>query len=347
MPRVVRARTIRLYEILALVNLIAVHLFLQRTRMAPPFLDLIDTLVEYLPQFLYLMAGGMVARGVWAATRGRFRRWVRRLRRWRWWVETLRLIVTIGIVLHAYSFLKVLMPLATSRQADALLWKIDRLLLFGHSPNVLFLELFAHPSSLLFVDWTYEHVFQWSLYLALALGLSAPSNRVRVSLVSAMTWLWVSGGWLYYTLPSLGPAYAFPEVWAAHREALARSTYLQSELMRNFQNVLHTARTGQPRPIAIMYGIAAFPSLHVAFQTYLALWLRRVAPAWGPLAIAAAIVIFVGSVVTGWHYLVDSLAGVAMALIVWALIVPNLDLTRFRGTIHDSGAEAAGAQAPR
>lgn len=98
------------------------------------------------------------------------------------------------------------------------------------------------------MDWTYEHVFQWSLYLALTLGLSAPSNRIRVSLVSAITWLWIAGGWLYYTLPSLAPIYAFPEVWSVHREALMRSAYLQGELMRNFQNVLHTATTLQHPP---------------------------------------------------------------------------------------------------
>lgn len=329
MPRAVRARTLRSYEILALLNLIAVHLFLQRTRMAPPFLEFLDTLAQFVPQITYLAAAGLAARGVVAALRGRFRPWLRRLRRWRWWLETIRLIATVGIVLHAYSFLKVLMPLATSRQADAILWNLDRLLLFGYSPNVLFLELFSNPTALLVVDWTYEHVFQWSLYLALALGLSAPSDRVRVSLVSAMTWLWIVGGWLYYTLPSLGPAYAFPEVWAAHREALSRSFFLQSELMRNFQNVLHTAHTGQPRPIHIMYGIAAFPSLHVAFQTFLALYVRALAPIWGPLAITAAIVIFVGSVVTGWHYLADSLAGALMAAMLYALLNRSYGISRY------------------
>lgn len=337
MPRVARARTIRPYEVVALLNLVAVHLFLQRTRMAPPFLELVGTLVEFVPRFLYLAAVGLVARGAWAAVRGRFRPWLRRLRRWRWWLEMMRLVVTIGVVLHAYAFLKVLMPLATTRRADALLWDIDRMLLFGHSPNVLFLELFSTPSALFLIDWTYEHVFQWSLYLALALGLSAPSNRVRVSLVSAMTWLWIAGGWLYYTLPSLGPAYAFPEVWAAHRDALSRSIYLQGELMKNFQNVLHTARTGQPRPIAIMYGIAAFPSLHVAFQTYLALWLRRLAPAWGPLAIVAAIVIFVGSVVTGWHYLVDSLVGALLGLGVYRASSLSEEPVRHIPARHQAG----------
>ena len=317
MSPLTRARMTRAYEIVALLNLIAVHLFLQRTRIAPPFLEFVDTLIEFVPQFLYLTAGGLLARGAWAAAHRRFRPWIRRLRRWRWWVETLRLVLTIGLVLHAYAFLKVLMPLATSSQADATLWNIDRLLLVGHSPSVMFLELFSAPTALLLIDWTYEHVFQWSLYLALAFGLSAPSNRVRISLVSAMTWLWIAGGWLYYTLPSLGPAYAYPEVWAVHREALARTTYLQGELMRNFQNVLHTARTGESRPIAIMYGVAAFPSLHVAFQTFLAFFVRRVAPAWGSLVIAAAIVIFVGSVVTGWHYLTDSLTGAAMGWIAF------------------------------
>lgn len=333
-PNIRRRFPLRMYEILAITNLVAVHLFLARTGMAPPFGEFIDTLATYVPQFLILIALGIAVRTVRATFSGALGPWLARLRRWRWWIETLRLTLAIGLVLHAYAFVKVLLPLATSRQADALLWEIDRALLFGHSPSVLFLELFSGPTSLRLVDWTYEHLFQWSLYGAIAFGLSSPSNRLRVALTSAMSWLWVCGGWLYYTLPSLGPIYAFPEIWAAHEQYLIRSRHLQSELLRNFTNVLHTARTGQPRPIHIMYGIAAFPSLHVAFQSFLALFAARAAPRWTLTATLIAGTIFLGSVVTGWHYLVDAVAGVIMAIVCSLAISRTYRLPRHRQLIE-------------
>jgi len=63
-----------------------------------------------------------------------------------------------------------------------------------------------------------------------------------------------------------------------------------------------------------LYAVAAFPSLHVAFQTLVFLWMRRVWR-WGGLVFGViAVTILIGSVVTGWHYFVDGIAG---ALIAW------------------------------
>src|SRR5262249_26055266 len=60
-------------------------------------------------------------------------------------------------------------------------------------------------------------------------------------------------------------------------------------------------------------GIAAFPSLHVASQLYSALWVRRLAPTLGFVLLLTVGVLFVGSIVTGWHYLIDSVAGLVLA----------------------------------
>ncbi len=66
--------------------------------------------------------------------------------------------------------------------------------------------------------------------------------------------------------------------------------------------------------INILLGIAAFPSLHVAFQALLWLCVRRLSQ-WGGIVFGVAFVIMsFGSVITGWHYLIDALAGVAMAV---------------------------------
>jgi membrane-associated phospholipid phosphatase len=89
---------------------------------------------------------------------------------------------------------------------------------------------------------------------------------------------------------------------------------LQAILMRNYQNVIR-AWNGQPitEPIRIMFGVGAFPSLHVASQMYVFLCARRVWRTGQVLFGIFVLLIFLGSMITGWHYLIDSLAGLLMA----------------------------------
>ena len=59
-------------------------------------------------------------------------------------------------------------------------------------------------------------------------------------------------------------------------------------------------------------GISAFPSMHVALAAWFALVLRARRVAW--LGAAYVIGIFAGSIILGWHYAVDGVAGIAVAI---------------------------------
>ena len=65
---------------------------------------------------------------------------------------------------------------------------------------------------------------------------------------------------------------------------------------------------------SIVLGIGAFPSLHVAAQMYVFLWMRRLWTSGEVLFGIFVVVIFLGSMITGWHYFIDGVAGVALAL---------------------------------
>jgi membrane-associated phospholipid phosphatase len=89
-------------------------------------------------------------------------------------------------------------------------------------------------------------------------------------------------------------------------------------LMKNYRAVIRLANGGSPEKIILSFGIAAFPSLHVATQTQIAIWMSKW---WRPGAILfalAAFFVFIGSMITGWHYLIDSIAGVALAFATYA-----------------------------
>jgi membrane-associated phospholipid phosphatase len=70
---------------------------------------------------------------------------------------------------------------------------------------------------------------------------------------------------------------------------------------------------GQAAQVYLGLGIAAFPSLHVATQVLVAIWFSRVWRGGTIIFTIAAFFVFIGSMITGWHYLIDGIAGVAIA----------------------------------
>ena len=198
-------------------------------------------------------------------------------------------------------------PLLHPRLFDRQLWDFDQAMLLGHSPNILFLDVFSHPLALRFFDWTYANVFIASITVATTFFLSEKDQRIRVGFANSNTLMWIVGAWLYVLVPSLGPAYRFPQVWLPLSAMLTHTQGLQHLLMTNYQHVLRN------EAVNVFLGIAAFPSLHVAFEFLVWLWVRRVWRAGAILFAIFTVIIFLGSVVTGWHYLIDSLAGLALA----------------------------------
>lgn len=66
-------------------------------------------------------------------------------------------------------------------------------------------------------------------------------------------------------------------------------------------------------------GISAMPSLHIAGTVWIALIVRNLWPRLSPLAWAYVWVIWLGSVMLGWHYATDGLVGAVGALLCWRL----------------------------
>lgn len=299
------------FELFTIVNLVAIALFARDTLTVSPLVMIVAFTAGLLP---YALAGVFV-RAVLAAIRRRHG-YFRIIKRGAWTLETLRLVFFTGVMIYTYGWIKLSVPVLHRRLFDQQLWDLDRLLFFGLSPNVLFLSLFGSGSLLRAIDWSYGNIFYASITIALSYFFSHPSRRVRIAFANGNTALWLIGAWLYMLVPSLGPAFRFPDLWFAHEAALRTTQSLQALLMRNYVNVQrHAAGVPLNAPIRIVFGIAAFPSLHVAFQTYVFLWMRRLWTSGEVLFGFFVFAIFLGSIVTGWHYVIDGLAGIALA---WA-----------------------------
>jgi hypothetical protein len=221
----------------------------------------------------------------------------------------------------AYGWIKLAVPLLHPRLFDQELWDLDAKLFLGHSPNEFFLALFSAPAVLRAIDWSYANIFYASLLIASAFFASSTSRRLRVAFMNSNVLLWLAGAWLYVAVPSLGPAYRFPEVWLPLAGLLDRTQTLQRVLMSNYQSVLAFLHGAANRPVQILFGIAAFPSLHVGFQTLAFLWMRRMWRGGEVIFGVFVVAILIGSLVTGWHYLIDGIAGIALAWLCYCAAI--------------------------
>lgn len=314
-------KRVHFFEIVAVANLAMVALLFHASAgiAGSPLRHLVTLSIGIGMQ----AAGGIAIRSLVALVR-RDRGYFAAIRQPAWILETLRMVVFGAVVVIGYGWTKLVVPIYHPRDFDQTLWELDRLLCFGIAPTTFLLDLFNAGPFLRAIDWSYGYIFFASASVAYAFFLSSPDRRLRVAFANGNAVLWIGGSWLYFLIPSLGPAFRFPEVWFAHAESLKVTQSVQALLMRNYQNVLRAA-SGMPvtEPIRIVFGIAAFPSLHVAFQTYVFLWMRRVWVAGEVLFGIFAATIFIGSMITGWHYLVDGLAGFVMAYLCYRFCFPR------------------------
>jgi len=303
------------YEVITLVNLAIIAYFSGTIVLS----SLPATLAAFIPTLGGYAAVGVAVRALVAWRRGELRAYWRVLRSTGWLSDTVRLVIFGSLMVHTYFWIKLVVPLLHPRLYDQELWNIDQKMFLGLSPNVLFLNVFANGVVLKVIDWSYARIFFISMSIAFMFFLSSPSRRLRAAFSTGNTILWIAGAWLYLLVPSVGPAFRFPDVWLPFAYGLDMTQHFQAFLMKNYQAVLRLPRGGSISDVQLTLGVAAFPSLHVAFQSFVFLWMRRL---WiyGEIVFGVfAFVILIGSVVTGWHYLIDGIAGIVLAIVAYKI----------------------------
>ena len=315
------------YELVIVANLLLIHALMMRNTNAV-LTTLPLTLLVAVPSVGLQGAVGVLIRLVIGYFRGNAGAYLREIRKPAWILESVRLVIGAAMVLHVYGWIKLAVPLLHPRLFDQQLWDLDRSIFFGISPNIFFLNLFSGDIALRTVDVTYAFVFGTGLAVAIGYFVSSPSKRLQVAFISGHTIMWFAGAWLYVLVPALGPAYRFPDVWLQYTQQLHITQGLQATLWQNYANTLKIPHGGR-QPVNIMLGIAAFPSMHMAFQSFIFLWFRRLWT-WGEVLFAIfVLMIFLGAMITGWHYLIDLIAGLLLAWLAWFATSRRYRILRF------------------
>jgi hypothetical protein len=220
-----------LFELFAVANLVLIAL------LAHASLPIVGSPLRHLLVFsvgIGMQAlAGIAIRCVVALVR-RDHSYLRVIRTRAWIVDTLRLIVGGALVVVVYGWIKLVVPLYHARLFDAELWELDRPALLRRRADHVLLDVFDAPAFLRVVDWSYANIFFVSASIAFAWALSHPERRIRVAFANGNALLWISGGWLYMLLPSVGPARVSPRSGLRIRESLrtTQTRHLQSPLQR-------------------------------------------------------------------------------------------------------------------
>jgi hypothetical protein len=245
-------------------------------------------------------------------------------------------LVSFYVTYLAYRNLKSMVPLLRPGDLfDRQLADVDRALFAGHDPAALLHSLLGTaPTQALSIAYMLFFAFIPGT-LAAALVFS-PNLQAGLFYATAQSINWVLGAASYFILPSLGPVYAEPSLFAHLPQSEAGK--LQSVLLDQRLEFLRDPIAGTAQ------SIAAFSSLHVSifFTAVLAahmLGLRRSLRlgSWVLLGLTVAATVYLG-----WHYVVDDVGGllIGVAAIGLARVLTGFDLRAARRVPSPSPASA-------
>jgi hypothetical protein len=230
--------------------------------------------------------------------------------------------VVLALFMGAFLYNKTIIPQIEPFSWDPRLSRWDSMLFLGHHPWQVLDPLFGSAAMIYMLDWIY---FAWVplLFVAWAGLLASPriARDVREQFWLATILSWVAIGIVMATtLSSAGPCFApllFPELAPAYQplnERLAElngHVVLGSSVSKAYLWAIYAGGFDEPG------GISAMPSMHNAQAALLALTAFRIDRRLGLLLSAYATLIFVGSIMLAWHYAVDGIVGVVMAVLIW------------------------------
>ena len=229
-------------------------------------------------------------------------------------------LVTIVLVATAYTWSKLLIPGIHPRLFDAQLRSLDLLLTCGVDPGVFVRVLIGGAPWFARILGSVYGAFVWISLAGTAWYAAAPRVAARRRFVPAVASLWLIGSWGYLAVPALGPVFVDEAVWIEVHPLMPNLSDTAYWLALNYQATKQML-AGESETIVAWYGVAAMPSLHVGLTTLLALWAPSRVGNWLWWIIAA--LMFVGSVASGWHWLVDSIAGAVLAGAVYLIARPQ------------------------
>jgi membrane-associated phospholipid phosphatase len=173
-------------------------------------------------------------------------------------------------------------------------------------------------------DRLYHSAWLLELLAAFALIVIGRGRRHLLGYCVSMIVLFYVGRLLGVFNPVMGPAFHRPDVFA----------YLDGSLTSKAMEKLAQVMSQPPETLErtsgiLLGGVSAMPSLHIAMVALTAIWLGAVRRWTLFVTVPWVLLVWMSTVVLGWHYIVDGAAGLLLAAA--SALVTQYALARGRG----------------
>jgi PAP2 superfamily len=239
-------------------------------------------------------------------------------------------ILLMTLMLIAFAQMKNLIPVLNPFSWDIAFMELDRDLHLGWLPHEVLYPVFGGHYVISFFTGIYN-VWLFLMYMVLLVAcFIRPESFARMQYLIAFVLTWAIGGNLiagyfssagpvYFAELGLGDAYAgLMARLHEHAATGALSVVDTQALLWRF----HTMDSS-------VNAISAFPSMHVASSTLMAIFAFQFSRTAGIVMTLFAIGIQIGSVLLAWHYAVDGYVGAVIAVLCW--VAAGILVRRFGG----------------
>lgn len=231
------------------------------------------------------------------------------------WTRRRVTLVVLGLTCFfityvSYRNLKNLLPFVRPIRFDYAMHHIDRAIFFGHDPALVLQDLLGTHLSATLLSWVYLAFLPLVPITVTVWAVWSRTIRYGYWFLTADCICWSLGTLSYYLIPTLGPNFVFPWLYSSIKQTGVSS--LQDQLAYSREEIIHAS------PFASgIQSVAGFASLHVGITLMTVViahyTVRHRVLRWGMWTYLVLVVI--STTYFGWHYVLDDLAGVVIALV--------------------------------
>lgn len=236
----------------------------------------------------------------------------------------LPIFLMLPAFMFVFAHVKALIPVFQPFALDETFTHLDRLLHFGTLPWEWLQPLLGYGPITLVLNLNYNFWFlaMW-LFLAHFLWVEPVGvHRTRTLMTFLLSWA-ICGSLMAVLLSSAGPAFYgrlgfSPDPYAGLMAYLRSANDTWPIWAVPAQDMLWDGFEGH----SVLRGISAMPSIHNASVLLLVMAVWNKSLFVRAIAATHAVLVFIGSILLGWHYAVDAYLAWAMLLVIWLAAGP-------------------------